>query len=229
MLHEGLPFALAELNFGRMGSGVEVNSAIRLDVQKLKGVGALVREGGASTSTALEGKVKLADVVGEYAAIVSGFYQWFVLRQSELHRRPSRELEALEGKRRDHRQKIRGIEDFLESAERTAIGAREDRERLSKELDEERERREAERARAQELEADLERERNRGFSAGCSAAAEGQRAGCYGLGPIRGGKPLLVRLDQKPVEVPAAYGTSFESSLVVGHRESGAQSPTPQP
>ena len=47
--------------------------------------------------------------------------------------------------------------------ENLAIGAREDRERLSRELDEERERREAERARAQELEADLERERNRGF------------------------------------------------------------------
>jgi hypothetical protein len=34
MLHQGLPFALAELNFGRMGSGVEVDSAIRLDVDR---------------------------------------------------------------------------------------------------------------------------------------------------------------------------------------------------
>lgn len=161
MLHEGLPFALAELNFGRMGSGVEVDSAIRLDVNRLKDWEHW-SEGGREYLDALEGKVKLADVVGGYAAIVSGFYQWFVLRQSELHREALGELEALEGKRRDHRHKIRGIEDFLESAERTAIGAREDRERLSKELDEERERREAERARAQELEADLERERNRG-------------------------------------------------------------------
>jgi len=162
MLHEGLPFALAELNFGRMGSGVEVDSAIRLDVNRLKDWKHW-SEGGREYLDALEGKVKLADVVGGYAAIVSGFYQWFVLRQSELHREALGELEALEGKRRDHRHKIRGIEDFLESAERTAIGAREDRERLSKELDEERERRETERARAQELEADLERERNRGF------------------------------------------------------------------
>jgi hypothetical protein len=162
MLHEGLPFALAELNFGRIGSGVEVDSAIRLDVNRLKDWEHW-SEGGREYLDALEGKVKLADVVGGYAAIVSGFYQWFVLRQSELHREALGELEALEGKRRDHRHKIRGIEDFLESAERTAIGAREDRERLSKELDEERERREAERARAQELEADLERERNRGF------------------------------------------------------------------
>lgn len=162
MLHEGLPFALAELNFGRMGSGVEVNSAIRLDVEKLR-EWEYWSEKGRDYLHTQEGKVKLADVVGEYAAIVSGFYQWFVLRQSELHREALGELEALEGKRQDHRQKIRGIEDFLESAERTAIGAREDRERLSSELDEERERREAERARAQQLEADLERERNRGF------------------------------------------------------------------
>ncbi len=162
MLHEGLPFALAELNFGRVGSGVEVNSAIRLDVEKPK-EWEHWSEKGREYLDALEGKVKLADIVGEYAGIVSGFYQWFVLRQSELHREALEELEELEGKRREHHQKIRGIEDFLESAERTAIGAREDRERLSKELDEERERREAESARAEELEANLERERNRGF------------------------------------------------------------------
>jgi hypothetical protein len=141
---------------------VEVDSAIRLDVEKLREWEHWSEKGRDYLDT-LEGQVKLADVVGEYAAIVSGFYQWFVLRQSELHREALQELETLEGKMRDHRQKIRGIEDFLESAERTAIGAREDRERLSKELDEERKRREAERSRAQELEADLERERNRGF------------------------------------------------------------------
>jgi hypothetical protein len=162
MLHEGLPFALAQLNFGRKGRGVEVDSAIRLDVEKLREWEHWSEKGRDYLDT-LEGQVKLADIVGEYAAIVSGFYQWFVLRQSELHREALQELETLEGKMRDHRQKIRGIEDFLESAERTAIGAREDRERLSKELDEERKRREAERSRAQELEADLERERNRGF------------------------------------------------------------------
>ncbi len=162
MLHKGLPFALAELNFGRIGSGVEVESAIRLDVAKLEEWEHWSEKGREYLDT-LEGKVKLDDVVGEHTAIVAGFYQWFVLRQSELHREALQELEELEGKRRDHRQKIRGIEDLLESAERTAIGAREDRERLSKELEEERERRETERARAQELEADLERERNKGF------------------------------------------------------------------
>src|SRR5215217_2121715 len=31
VLYEGLPFALAELNFGRVGAGVEVSSVIRLD------------------------------------------------------------------------------------------------------------------------------------------------------------------------------------------------------
>ncbi len=162
MLHKGLPFALAELNFGRIGSGVEVESAIRLDVAKLEEWEHWSEKGREYLDT-LEGKVKLDDVVGEHTAIVAGFYQWFVLRQSELHREALQELEELEGKRRDHRQKIRGIEDLLESAERTAIGAREDRERLSKELEEERKRRETERARAQELEADLERERNKGF------------------------------------------------------------------
>jgi hypothetical protein len=162
MLHKGLPFALAELNFGRIGSGVEVNSAIRLDVNMLKEWEHWSERGREYLDT-LEGKVKLDDIIKEYTAIVSGFYQWFVLRQSELHREVLKELEELEGKRRDHRQKMRGIEDFLETAERTAINAREDRERLSKELEEERERRERERARAEKLGADLERERNKGF------------------------------------------------------------------
>lgn len=162
MLHKGLPFALAELNFGRMGSGVEVNSAIRLDVEKLKEWEHWSEKGREYLDT-LEGKVKLADVVGEYAAIVSGFYQWFVLRQSELHQEALGELEELEGKKREHQQKIRGIEDFLESAERTAIGAREDRERLSKELEGAKKLREWAQDRADKLEADLERERNRGF------------------------------------------------------------------
>ena len=162
MLHQGLPFALAELNFGRIGSGVEVDSAIRLDVNTLKEWEHWSEKGREYLDT-LEGKVKLDDVAREYAATVSGFYQWFVLRQSELHREALKELEELEGKRRDHRQKIRGIEDFLETAERTAINAREDRERLSKELENERERREQERARADRLQADLERERSKGF------------------------------------------------------------------
>jgi hypothetical protein len=162
ILHQGLPLALAEMNFGRIGSGVEVDSAIKLDVSKLGEWGHWSEKGREYLDT-LEGKVKLDDIVKEYTSVVASFYQWFVLRQSELHREALEELEKLEGKRRDHWQKIRGIEDFLESAEKTAINAREDRERLSKELENERARRQQERARANRLEADLDRERHRGF------------------------------------------------------------------
>jgi hypothetical protein len=162
MLHQGLPFALAELNFGRIGSGVEVNSAIRLDVSKLK-EWEHWSEKGREYLDPLDGKVKLEDIAREYAATVAGFYQWFVIRQSELHQGALKELEELEEKRRDHLQKIRGIEDFLESAERTAIDVRKERERLSKELEQERELREREKERANSLETDLERERGKGF------------------------------------------------------------------
>jgi hypothetical protein len=162
MLHKGLPFALAELDFGRIGSGVEVNSAIRLDVGKLKEWEHWSEKGREYLDT-LEGKVKLDDVAKEYASIVANFYQWFVLRQSELHREVLKELEELERKRRDQRQKMRRLEDFLETAEKTASGMRQEREKLSNELEEEREHRERESERANRLEADLERERNKGF------------------------------------------------------------------
>ncbi len=162
MLHQGLPFALAELNFGKIGSGVEVNSAIRLDVRKLK-EWEHWSEKGREYLDALEGKVGLDSIAREYAAIVADFYQWFVLRQSDLHRDILKELEELEAKRRERRQEMRRLEDFLETAERTAGGMRQERESLSKELDEERERREQERERAEKLEADLQRERNKGF------------------------------------------------------------------
>lgn len=162
MLHQGLPFALAELNFGRIGGGVEVNSAIMLDVSKLKEWEHWSEKGREYLDT-LEGKARLDDVAREYAAIVSGFYQWFVLRQSEMHRDVLGELEKLEEKRRGQLQEMRRLEDFLETAERTASGMRQERESLSDELDEERERREQERERAEKLEADLQRERNKGF------------------------------------------------------------------
>jgi len=162
MLHQGLPFALAELNFGRIGGGVEVNSAIRLDVSKLKEWEHWSEKGREYLDT-LEDKVRLDDIAREYAAIVSGFYQWFVLRQSEMHRDALGVLEKLEEKRRDQLQEMRRLEDFLETAERTASGMRQERESLSNELDEERERREQERERAEKLEADLQRERNKGF------------------------------------------------------------------
>jgi hypothetical protein len=155
MLHQGLPFALAELNFGRMGSGVEVDSAIRLDADRLKDWEHW-SEKGREYLGALSGKAKLHGLVKEYADTVAGFYQWFVLRQSELHRDSLERLEELEEKRREQWQKMRRIEDFLESAESTATEARKDRERLSKELERERER-------AERLEADLDRERSKGF------------------------------------------------------------------
>ena len=155
MLHQGLPFALAELNFGRMGSGVEVDSAIRLDADRLKDWEHW-SEKGREYLGALSGKAKLHGLVKEYADTVAGFYQWFVLRQSELHRDSLERLEELEEKRREQWQKMRRIEDFLESAESTAAEARKDRERLSKELERERER-------AERLEADLDRERSKGF------------------------------------------------------------------
>jgi hypothetical protein len=155
MLHQGLPFALAELNFGRMGSGVEVDSAIRLDADRLKDWEHW-SEKGREYLGALSGKAKLHGLVKEYADTVAGFYQWFVLRQSELHRDSLERLEELEEKRREQWQKMRRIEDFLETAESTATEARKDRERLSKELERERER-------AERLEADLDRERSKGF------------------------------------------------------------------
>lgn len=155
MLHEGLPFALAELNFGRMGSGVEVDSAIRLDVDKLK-EWEHWSEKGREHLGAVSGKARLHDLAKEHANTVAGFYQWFVLRQSELHRDSLERLEELEEKRWDQWQKMRRVEDFLETAERTATDARKDRERLSKELERERER-------AKRLEADLDRERSKGF------------------------------------------------------------------
>ncbi len=162
MLHQGLPFALAELNFGGIGGGIEVNSAIRLDVSKLKEWEHWSEKGREYLDT-LEGKARLDDVAREYASIVSGFYQWFVLRQSEMHRDALGELEKLEEKRRGQLQEMSRLEDFLETAERTASGMRQERESLSNELDEERKRREQERERAEKLEADLQRERNKGF------------------------------------------------------------------
>lgn len=155
MLHQGLPFALAELNFGRVGSGVEVDSAIKLGVDRLE-EWEHWSEKGREYLKVLSDKAKLHDLVKEYADTVAGFYQWFVLRQSELHRESLERLEELEEKRWDQRQKMRSIENFLETAERTAIDARKDREKLSKELERERER-------AERLETDLDRERSKGF------------------------------------------------------------------
>jgi hypothetical protein len=161
MLHEGLPLAVAELNFGR-GSGVEVNSAIKLDVIKLGEWERWSKKGREYLST-LDDKVRLDDIVKEHAAVVADFYQWFVRRQSELHREAIEELEKLEDKRRDLQQKIESLEDLVETAEKTTISVREERDKLAKELEAERQYREWDKERADKLESHLERELNKGF------------------------------------------------------------------
>ena len=161
MLHEGLPLAVAELNFGR-GSGIEVDSAIKLDADKL-GEWERWSEKGREYLDALDSKVRLDDIVEEHAAIIGDFYRWFVTRQTELHQEALDKLEELRGKRRQLQQRIRDLEDTLESAEKTAINMQEEREELAKELEAERRYREWDRQRAEKLEAKLESELNKGF------------------------------------------------------------------
>lgn len=160
MLHEGLPLAVAELNFGR-GSGVEVNSVIKLDAIKL-GEWGRWSEKGREYLGMLDDKVRLEDIVKEHSAVVAEFYQWFVAWQSELHREAIEESEELEDKRRNLQQKIRSLEDLVETAERTTIGVREERDKLAKELEAERQYHEGVKARVDRLEAHLE-QLNKGF------------------------------------------------------------------
>ena len=162
VLYEGLPFALAELNFGRVGAGVEVSSVIRLDSRKL-GEWEQWSEKGREYLNSLDEKANFEEIVNEHAASVVNFYQWFVARQSELQSEALEELNELESKRGDLEQKIETLEDLLETAEETAISIREEREKLIRELEAERQYREWEKARAERLEAELEQERNRGF------------------------------------------------------------------
>ena len=162
VLYEGLPFALAELNFGRVGAGVEVSSVIQLDSRKL-GEWEQWSEKGREYLNSLDEKAKFEEIVNEHAASVVNFYQWFVTRQSELQSEALEELKELESKRGDLEQKIENLEDLLETAEESAISIREEREKLIRELEAERQYREWEKARAERLEAELEQERNRGF------------------------------------------------------------------
>lgn len=162
MLQKGLPFALAELSFGRIESGVEVNSSIKLNVSEL-GEWERWSEKGREYLNTLDNKVGLNDIVKEHATIVTDFYQWFVTRQSELHQKALKELEELDGKRQSLHQKIRRLEDTLESAEKTAINIQEERETLAKELEAERQYRAWDKERADKLEAHLENERSKGF------------------------------------------------------------------
>jgi len=162
LLNEGLPFALAELNFGKVGVGMEVSSSIRLDARRL-GEWERWSEKGREHLNSLDYKAKFEDLINEHAATVADFYQWFVVRQSELHQKAYGELKELESKREDLVRKIENLEDFLESAERITITVREEREDLLKELEAERQYRESERMRVEGLEATLEQERNKGF------------------------------------------------------------------
>lgn len=162
VLYEGLPFALAELNFGKVGVGMEVSSAIRLDPRRL-GEWGQWSEKGREYLNSLKEKTKFEEIVNEHAATVVGFYQWFVTRQSEVQGEALEELKELESKRVNLKQKIENLEDLLETAEKTAITIREERETLVRELEAERQYREWEKARAEQLEAELEQQRNRGF------------------------------------------------------------------
>ncbi len=161
MLHEGLPLAVAELNFGK-GSGVEINSAIKLDASKL-GEWERWSDKGREYLSTLDDKVRLDTIINEHAAIVEDFYQWFVTRQTELHQEASEELKELEAKRQHVRQKLKHLTDIVEIAEKTAITVREERDKLAKELEAERQYREWDKERAARLEAHLERELNKGF------------------------------------------------------------------
>jgi hypothetical protein len=165
MLYKELPFALAELNFGESRGSVEVNSAIKLDVDKLsewERWSEKVRE----YLDALDHKVRLYDIVSEHKAMVADFYQWFVTRQSDIHREALAELEELEGERTHLQQKMMHLEDLLEAAERTTISVREEQETLAKELETERELLEREKERADELEAALKNTRRRWWRRG---------------------------------------------------------------
>ncbi len=162
MLYKGIPFALAELSFGRLGSDVEVDSAIRLDTSKLGEWDGWLEKGREYLET-LDEKVRLDDIVKEHAANVAAFYQWFVARQSELHQEAAKELEELKSKRQHLLQNLKHLDDIMETVEKTAISMREERERLAKELEAERQYRAWDKERADRLETHLENERNKGF------------------------------------------------------------------
>lgn len=162
MLYRGLPFALAELNFGRIGSEVEVDSAIKLDTSKLGEWDGWSEKGREYLDT-LDDKAKLDDIVKKHAADIIDFYQWFVARQTELQQEITEELEDLKGKRQHVQLKIKHLEETLETVEKTAISIRQERETLSKELETERMYRAWDKERADRLETHLENERNKGF------------------------------------------------------------------
>jgi hypothetical protein len=151
MMHKGFPFALAELKLGSVSGGVEVHSAIRLDVAELRNWEEWSDEGHEHLNT-LGNKAKLDDIVSEHASIVADLYNWFLKKQSELHQKAFEELAELQGEREHLRQELRRLEDLLELTEKTAGTMQEERQRLIRQLTQERQR-------ANRLEDDLEKAR----------------------------------------------------------------------
>jgi DNA repair exonuclease SbcCD ATPase subunit len=138
MLHRELPFALAELNFSAEGGDMELNSAIRLDVTKLRDWQGWSESGRKFLDT-LDDKVRLSSVINEYASVITGFNRWFGLRQSELHQAALRHLEKLEGEREHLEQELKRLDDLFEVTEKATSSLREEREILLAELRRERE------------------------------------------------------------------------------------------
>lgn len=162
MLLEEIPFALAELSLGGVGDGIEVDSAVKLEVSKLREWKQWSDEG-REYLAGLDDKVKLGDIIDEHKSIVAEFYRWFATRQSDLHGEALEVLNGLKSERENLRQKIERQEDLLETVEKTAITIQEEREQLARELEEQKRYREWDKARADEVEAELEYERNKGF------------------------------------------------------------------
>jgi hypothetical protein len=165
MLHKGLPFALSELSFDRAGSGVEVDSALKLDVSKLRSWENW-SEKGREYLGALDNKVKLEDVVEEYTSVVADFYKWFENRHYELNHEALGELKTLESKRDQLQGELRRLEDPLELTEKTVSGMREERRDLRDELENERRRSEQLEQKQRQVQQEVERleaERSKGF------------------------------------------------------------------
>ncbi len=165
MLHKGLPLALSEVSFDRASSGMEVNSALKLDVGKLRSWENW-SDRGREYLNALENKVKLEDVVNEYTTAVRDFYGWFEKRHHEMNHEALRELEELESTRERFQGELRRLEDPLELTEKAVSGMREERRHLTDELEGEKRRSEQleqEQRRLQQEVQRLEGERTKGF------------------------------------------------------------------
>lgn len=162
MLHEGIPFALAELNFGKIGGMLEINSAIDLDIARLRDWRQWSHRAREHLDE-MDDKARLGEIVAEHFALVSDLYERFVVLQTDTHQEALGKLDQLKARRRDLEREMERLEDILESAEKTAISVREDRVTLAKQLEAEKQYRTWEKTRADKLEADLDLERNKGF------------------------------------------------------------------